>query len=192
MLFVLFFACTVMFYFLYQIHPDFYPSSTCRKVFLKNRYRLSKKEKRKRKKKERIVPEFGFNSKSLTHALPAICRHNSTKTMINLFSLICSSSPCCLPRTCHIYRCSSVPVSWVRWKSSVMSVSARSCPGCKPGLVVTCPVGASRNCRSSASPSRSSSAICASTCSSAPGPGTNCGRRSSLCSTSAALRTRLP
>lgn len=146
------------------------------------------------KQEERTVPLFG-NNFCLTHALSAICGHAATKTKINLFSLICSSSPPlfpCLARTCHIYRCSSVPVSWVRWKSSVMSVWARSCPGCKPGLVVTCPVRASRSCRSSVLPSRSSSAICVSTCSSAPGHGTNCGRRSSLCSTSAALRTRLP
>lgn len=69
MLFVLFFACTVMFYFLYQIHPDFYPSSTCRKVFLKNRYRLSKKKKeKKRKEKEKKKKELFPNSGSIRRA----------------------------------------------------------------------------------------------------------------------------
>jgi len=54
MLFVLLFYLFYLFYsFLFvctKSIPLFYPSSTCRKVFLKNRCRLSKKKKWKKKK----------------------------------------------------------------------------------------------------------------------------------------------
>lgn len=195
MLFVLFFACTVMFCFTLP-NPSWILSqlNLSKSVFEESLSLKQKKKQRVEKNEEtlRTVPEYGFNSKQKKLDARAICNlwdQTRRRVKINLFSF---QSHCCTPSTCHIYRCSSVPVSWVRWKSSVMSVWARSCPGCRPGLVVTCRVRASRNCRSSVWPSRSCSAICASICSSAPGHGTNCGRRSSLCSTSAALRTRLP
>lgn len=60
-------ALCFLFYFLYQIHPDFYPSSTCRKVFLKNRCRLSKKKKKIKKKKKNcsfIREQFLLNARA--------------------------------------------------------------------------------------------------------------------------------
>lgn len=170
------------------IHPSIYPSSTCPKVFLKNRLSISKKRKNEwtyavwmNEFHQKLPGQCWFR---LVHAL--FSRWNQQKS--NLFSFPHPIQNLNTKKN----RCSSAPVSWVRWRSSVMSVWARSCPGCRPGPVVTCPVRASRSSRNSASPSRLSSAICASTCSSVPGPGTNCGRRSSPSSTSAASRMRLP
>ena len=88
-------------------------------------------------------------------------------------------------------RYSSVLVSWVKWKNSVMNVWARLCPGCKPGLAVTWLARASRNCKNNVLPSRLSNATCANTCNCVPGPGTNCGKRSSLCSMYPVLKMKL-
>lgn len=98
---------------------------------------------------------------------------------------VCSSS-------LRKYRYSSVPESWVRWRSFAMSVSARLCPGCRRTSGVTCPVRITRNSRSNAWPSWSSRGTWGSTSNSALGRGGNCGRRSSLSSTSLASRTRWP
>ena len=88
-------------------------------------------------------------------------------------------------------RYSSVLVSWVKWKNSVMNVWAESCPGCNPGAVVTSHVRNSRNCNPNVSPWKLSNATCANTLNSAPGPGGNCGKRSSLSSTYHALKIKL-
>lgn len=89
-------------------------------------------------------------------------------------------------------RYSSVPEFWVRWRSFVTSVSARSCPGCKLTSGVTYPVKITRNFRNNAWPLWSSRGTWGSISNSAPGRGGSCGRRSSLCSTSLASRTRWP
>lgn len=89
-------------------------------------------------------------------------------------------------------RYSSVPESWVRWRSSVMNVSARSCLGCRRTSEATCPVRITRNSKNNAWPLWSSRGTWGSTSNSALGRGGNCGRRSSLSSTSLASRTRWP
>lgn len=97
-----------------------------------------------------------------------------------------------LPPRFRKNRYSSAPESWVRWRSFAMSVSARSCPGCKLTSGVTWLVRTTRNSRSNAWPSWSSRGIWESTSNSAPGRGGNCGRRSSLYSTSLVSRTKWP
>lgn len=89
-------------------------------------------------------------------------------------------------------RCSSAPESWVRWRSSAMSVSARLCLGCRLTSEVTCLVKTIRNFRSNAWPLWSSRGTWGNTFSSAHGRGGNCGRRSSRCSTSLASKMRWP
>lgn len=90
-----------------------------------------------------------------------------------------------------ISRSSSVLVSWVKWKSSVMNVQVKLCPGCNHGPVVTYHVRNSRKCKSNVWPSKSSNATCANTCNCVPGHGGNCGRRSSLCSMLHVLKMKL-
>lgn len=113
-------------------------------------------------------------------------------------------------------RCSSAPVSWVRWKNCVTTGSVRSSHGSNLTSVVTCPARNTRSCRNrgiliyykryiyirSVTPptvtiicfaeslSKLSNATCANTCNFAPGPGGSCGRRSSPFSTSPVSRMR--
>jgi len=89
-------------------------------------------------------------------------------------------------------RYSSVPESWVRWRSFATNVLARSCPGCKLTSGVTCPVRITKNYRNNVWPSWSSRGTWESISNSAPGHGGSCGRRSNLCSTSLASRMRWP
>ena len=91
-----------------------------------------------------------------------------------------------------IFRCSSVPECWVKWRSSVMNVFPVSWPGCKHGLVVTLTARLSRNCKSNVLPLSLYNAHCVVTWSCVPGHGGNCGRRSSLCSTLLVWKIKLP
>lgn len=92
--------------------------------------------------------------------------------------------------TCKQNRYSSVLECWVRWRNFVTNVLERSSPGCSPGSEVTSPGRNSRSCRNKDWPYKSARETCANTSNCAHGHGTNCGRRSSLCSTSPGSRTR--
>ena len=78
----------------------------------------------------------------------------------------------------------------VNWKKFVTTESENSAVGCRPGFEDIFPVRISNNSRNSVLPSLSSSVTWGNTSSSALGPGTAFGRRSSLSSMSLELRMR--
>lgn len=97
-----------------------------------------------------------------------------------------------LPLCSRKNRCSSVLEFWVRWRSFATSVLAKLCPGCKLTSGVTSPVRITKNSRSNAWLLWSFKGTWGNISNSAPGRGGSCGRRSNLCSTSLASRTRWP
>lgn len=92
----------------------------------------------------------------------------------------------------NIHRYSSVPESWVKWKSFVMIVLERSLPGCNLGYVVTSPGKNSKSYKNNVWLSKFARETCGNTSNCAHGHGTNCGKRSDLFSTSPVSRMRLP
>lgn len=78
------------------------------------------------------------------HSL-ALCKTKIPANSLTGWKDVCESVS--LNIVADFCRCSSVPESWVRWRSCVTTVSLRSSPGCSPGCEVTLLARSTRNCK---------------------------------------------